>query len=75
MSYIRAAIRQWKRGVKSGKATTVASAPFIVGAIIQILYSFDMDPNTHTDANTLVVCALTAFGFAGTPGEDKNADK
>lgn len=47
----------------SPATTTVAAIPLLCGAIVQILYGFDADPQTRTDWNIAITSIIGAVGF------------
>lgn len=60
-----------KNGLKN-KATTTVAGGFLVGALVQLGYNFDHDPNTVTNWDTFLNCLLGAAGFVVVPDAGKN---
>lgn len=65
--------REWYRGVRSGRVTTLFSLPVLADAFIKIAYSFDSDPQTVTvwpDALTGLAIGLGVMAAPAIPDSD-----
>lgn len=65
--------REWYRGVRSGRVTTLFSLPVLADAFIKIAYSFDSDPQTVTvwpDALTGLAIGLGVMAAPSLPNSE-----
>lgn len=57
-------LKKLKTGATTAPATTtVAAVPMFISALIQIGYTFDADPTTVTDWNSVITTVVVALGF------------
>ena len=61
-------------GVTTNKLTNRLAVPFLVSAAVQVLFTFDSNPETVTDWGEAGKMLLMGFGLLATPGTDKTPE-
>ena len=56
---------EWLHAAQKGRVTTAIAVPMLVGAVVQVLYTFDADPNTTTDWTAVMTLTLAGLGLTG----------
>ena len=61
---------QLRAGIATNRLTNRLAVPFLVGAVVQVLYSFDPNPDTVTNWGEAFKMTLMGLGLMATPGTE-----